>query len=102
MAICDLVFLPQAADDLNAIADYLARTLCAPGAAAGFLRELRQRLETVRRFPDSGPLIRNEYVSDKTLRKLIVGHYVAFYRAEPGRIVVVRVLYGMRNFEELL
>ena len=53
-------------------------------------------------FPESCPYINNEYVKDKSLRKLIVNNYIAFYRVRDNEIQVVRVLYGMRNYEVLL
>ena len=44
----------------------------------------------------------NEYVRDKTLRKLVVNNYIAFYRATDSEIQVIRVIYGMRNFADIL
>ena len=55
-------------------------------------------------MPNSCPLVNNEYVKDKTLHKLIVNNYIIFYRVkdENQTIEVVRVLYGMMNFKEIL
>ena len=44
----------------------------------------------------------NEYVRDKTLRKLVVNNYIVFYRATDSEIQVIRVIYGMRNFTDIL
>ena len=97
-----LRLLPEAAEDLKNIADYIAGTLCAPQAAADFVEELAEKLETVCAFPESCPIIANEYVKDKSLRKLIVRNYIAFYKATESEVIVVRVLYGLRNFKDIL
>ena len=36
------------------------------------------------------------------LRKLIVQKYIPFYKFEENEIRVVRILYGMRNYSNLL
>ena len=95
---------PQAVKDMEGIFEYIAVTLCNPTAAAKQIRDFEQALNLVCSQPESSPYIRNEYVKDKTLRKLIVNNYIVFYRAVHDRreIQVVRVLYGMMNYEKLL
>lgn len=95
---------PQAAKDMDSIFEYIAVQLCNSTAAEKQIRDFETALETVCMQPESCPLIRNEFVKDKTLRKLIVNNYIVFYRAnkEKAEIQVIRVLYGMMNYEELL
>lgn len=95
---------PQAVKDMEGIFEYIAVTLCNPTAAAKQIRDFERALNLVRTQPESFPYIRNEYVKDKALRKLIVNNYIVFYRAVPDReeIQVVRVLYGMMDYEKLL
>ena len=68
--------------------------ICALFFAAAYLKCRRE-------FKMSLP-VDNEYVKDKTLRKLIVNNYIAFFRIGDGEVQVVRVLYGMRNYQDLL
>lgn len=95
---------PQAARDMESIFEYIAVTLCNPTAAAKQVMDFESALNTVCSQPESCPCIRNEYVKDKMLRKLIVNNYIAFYRVNRERqeIQVVRVLYGMMDYEKLL
>ena len=46
----------------------------------------------------------NDYLADKTIRKMIVDHYVVYYKAhhEEKMISIVRVVYGKRNLDEIL
>ena len=88
--------------DMEQIFDYIAVELCNPTAAIGQINDFEKAFENVCTFPESCPYINNEYVKDKSLRKLIVNNYIAFYRIKDNEIQVVRVLYGMRNYEPFL
>ena len=97
-----LKIFPMARFDMEQIFDYIAVELCNPTAAIGQINDFEKAFENVCTFPESCPYINNEYVKDKSLRKLIVNNYIAFYRIKDNEIQVVRVLYGMRNYEPFL
>lgn len=97
-----LKIFPLAQTDLESIFAYIAEELKNPTAAIEQINDFERAFESICAFPESCPLIDNEYVKDKTLRKLIVDHYIAFFRIKDGEIQVVRVLYGMRNYQDLL
>ena len=98
----ELKIFPLAQLDMKQIFDYIAVELCNPTAAIGQIDDFEKAFENVCVFPESCPYISNEYVKDKSLRKLVVNNYIAFYRVKNDEIQVVRVLYGMRNYESLL
>ena len=97
-----LKIYPLAQLDMEQIFDYIAVELCNPTAAIGQINDFEKAFNNVCTFPESQPYINNEYVKDKSLRKLIVNNYMVFYRVRDNEIQVVRVLYGMRNYEGLL
>ena len=97
-----LKIFPMARLDMEQIFDYIAVELCNPTAAIGQINDFEKAFENVCTFPESCPYINNEYVKDKSLRKLIINNYIAFYRIKDNEIQVVRVLYGMRNYEPFL
>ncbi len=97
-----LRIFPLARLDMEQIFDYIAVELCNPTAAIGQINDFEKAFENVCAFPESCSPINNEYVKEKSLRKLIVNNYIAFYRIKDNEIQVVRVLYGMRNYETLL
>lgn len=98
----ELKIFPLAQQDMEQIFDYIAVELCNPTAAIGQINDFEKALENVCVFPESYPYINNEYVKDKSLRKLTVNNYIVFYRIKENEIQVIRVLYGMRNYESLL
>lgn len=97
-----LKIFPLAKLDMEQIFEYIAVELCSPTAAIGQINDFEKAFESVCAFPESCPYIKNEYVRDKSLRKLVINNYIAFYRIRDNEIQVVRVLYGMRNYVDLL
>ncbi len=97
-----LKIFPAAQADMESIFTYIAEELKNPAAAIGQIDDFEKAFEKICVFPESCPLVDNEYVKDRTLRKLIVNHYIAFFRIADRDIQVVRVLYGMRNYQDLL
>ena len=97
-----LKIFPLARLDMEQIFEYIAGELCNPTAAIGQINDFEKAFENVCSFPESQPLINNEYVKDKSLRKMVVNNYIAFYCVKDNEIQVVRVLYGMSNYEILL
>ncbi len=97
-----LKIFPLAKLDMEQIFNYIAVDLCNPTAAIRQINDFENAFENVCAFPASCPYMKNEYVKDKSLRKLVVNNYIAFYRLKNEQVQVVRVLYGMRNYETLL
>ena len=93
---------PSAQLDLDKIFAYIYNDLSNPKAAIDLIDAFRKSFNNLRYFPESNPLVNNEYVKDKSLRKLLVKNYIAFYRIRGYEIQIVRVLYGMSNYQMLL
>ena len=87
-----LKIFPMARLDMEQIFDYIAVELCNPTAAIGQINDFEKAFENVCTFPESCPSINYDYVHN----------YIAFYRIKDNEIQVVRVLYGMRNYEHFL
>ena len=98
----NLNVFPLTQNDMENIFKYIAVDLASPTAANNLIDDFENAFENICLFPESCPLIQNEYVKDKTLRKLVVNNYIVFYKVEDSEIQVVRVIYGMRNYEDLL
>lgn len=99
-----LLISGDARRDLDEIFEYIAEELANPSAAVRLIDKIRSALDNVRAFPDSCPKINNELVRNQNLRKLIVDNYIVFYEIdnEQEQIVVIRVMYGMQNFFDVL
>ena len=97
-----LKIFPLAQLDMEQIFNYISIELCNPEAAIWQINDFEKSFEILCIFPKSCPYINNEYVKDKSLRKLTVNNYIAFYRVQDNEVQIVRVLYGMRNYETIL
>lgn len=97
-----LKIFPLAQADMESIFSYISSELKNPTAAVKQMDDFEKAFDNICTFPESCPMIDNEYVNDKKLRKLIVNNYIAFFRIKEREVQVIRVLYGMRNYQEIL
>lgn len=97
-------FTKRAEQDLDVILHYIAVDLDNPLAAKSLFNKMFQIIDSATVFPESGAVIDNEFVVDKTVRKLLVDNYVIYYKAlhEEKTICIVRIVYGKRNLDEIL
>lgn len=96
-------FTEKASEDLDEILHYISNELDNPVATQNFIKKIFEQIDVVRTFPDSGSLVINEFLSDKSIRKFIVGNYIVYYKAhyQEKMINIVRIVYGKRNQDEV-
>jgi plasmid stabilization system protein ParE len=109
--MAELLYSPQALEDLRAIHDYLASDLGSPRAAQDTVSRITRAARILETAPEIGTPLSSicRIVSD--YRFLVSGRYLIFYRYSPhlesgDRIKdtahIIRVLYGGRNYLSLL
>jgi toxin ParE1/3/4 len=87
----------RAESDLEDILAYLeARS---PAAAERLTASIEQTSQRLSQFPLMG---RSREELAPELRSIVVGHYVLFYRVQPDRIEVLRILHGRRDIEHIM
>ena len=99
-----LKIMPMAEEDLDGIFDYIANTLEAPVAANRLMAKIEKSIQGLADAPRTGSKCRDEALDKKGYRKLIVDNYIAFYLVhdEEQVVIVMRVIYGRRNYTALL
>ena len=97
-------FTEKAEQDFDEILQYISVDLVNPAAAQNLGRKIFEQIGMVRAFPNSGTLVDNEFLSDKSVRKLSVDNYIIYYKAhyDEKMISVIRIVYGKRNLDEIL
>ena len=97
-------FTEKAEQDLDEILRYISVDLVNPTAAQNLGRKVFEKIDMVRVYPESGAPVDNEFLADKTVRKLSVDNYVIYYKAhyEEKIISIIRIVYGKRNLDEIL
>lgn len=94
-------FTEAARLDLDEILTYISSTLNNPKAAGDFLKNVKSVIENIRHFPHMGSVPDNEYVTNKNVRKVLIGNYLMYYLPDDNEreIVILRIIYGKRNPE---
>ncbi len=94
-----LIWSPQALDDIEGIAEYIARD--SEFYAAVVAQRLFEAAEPLTTFPQSGRIVPE--VNNPKIRELFVHDYRLMYEIDGEEIHVLTVVHGKRNFDpELL
>ena len=88
----------QAERDLEHIGDWNARDN--PARAVTFIEEISRACIDLSAFPDRFPLVPR--YERQGVRHRAKGNYLIFCRVEPGKVVILNVLDGARDYSALL
>lgn len=94
-----LHYSPAAHRDLQGIGHYIKHKLQNPTAARNTLQKIRKDVESLRRFPEMGPLLDQDHFP---YRCLTSGNYLIFYHVLESSVSIDRVIYGRRDYISLL
>ena len=92
-----IIWTFEAADDLEAIATYIARD--SGFYARSFVREIRDASLSLKEFPERGRMVPE--FSNAAVRELFIKEYRLIYRIEEFRIVVLGIIHGKRDLKAL-
>lgn len=95
-------FSPEAVDDLKEIKQYIKDELCNEQAAKNTVAKILKKIKLLSDFPESGSSLSAIIGFDTDYRYLICDNYIAFYRIDNKNVLIVRVLYGRRNYMQIL
>jgi len=97
-------YTPLSFEDLNEIDSYISDTLCNPDAALRLLDKMEKSIGQLKEFPHIGSAVEDAYLASKGYRKLVVENYLVFYLINEltSEVIVMRVLYGAREYQNLL
>ena len=82
----------QAAADLEAIAEYIARD--SPHYASLFCLNVLKKIERLERFPMLGRVVPE--TDDPAIRELLFGNYRIIYRVEKEVVELLSIYHGSR------
>ena len=97
-------FTKPAESDLDNTLHYISHDLDNPTAARDLGKKIFAAIDRARAFPEIGTLVDNDDLSDKTVRRIAVDHYLIYYKPDHAQkmITVIRIIYGKRNLDEIL
>ena len=93
-----------ARNDLSEAADYIEYVLKNPQAADDLLNEAEERISSLSQHAELYAPVDDPVLKIWGIRFIQVGNYLAFYTVleEPGRAVIIRFLYGKRDWIGIL
>ena len=95
-------FSPEAVDDLKEIKQYIKDELCNEQAAKNTVAKILKKIKLLSDFPESGSSLSAIIGFDTDYRYLVCDNYIAFYRIDNKNVFIVRVLYGIINYMQIL
>jgi toxin ParE1/3/4 len=90
--MAEVRWTPQAADDLDAIAAFIAQD--SPHYATVFMMDVLQTAERLVHFPQLGRIVPE--INDPVIRELILGDYRVIYRLRDDLAEILTVHHGAR------
>lgn len=100
--MANISFTPDALCDLQKIKAYITDELCSEQAAENTLAKILKRIRQLSDFPELGAPLSSIVDMDVPYRFLVCGNYTAFYKTDGTDVRIIRVLYGKRNFMQIL
>lgn len=100
--MAEIIFSPEALSDLKQTKTYITEELCSEQAAFNTLSKIMKRIRMLADYPEAGSPLASIVNVANDYRFLVCGNYTAFYRYEKGKVYIVRVLYGRRDFMRIL
>lgn len=88
--------------DLIGIKEYIKHNLQEPEIAQKLISKIRKEINALKNNPEINAIIDDDIIRKLEIRKLIVDNYIVFYRIKSNNIQIVRVMYGRRNWINLL
>ena len=93
----EVTWSPEAAEDVESIAEYIARD--SAFYARAVVTEILAVARTVREFPSIGRVVPE--IGDERIRERFIYSYRMVYRVETARILIVAVIHGKRLLETI-
>lgn len=92
----------ESKQDLTGIKQYIKYNLQELETAQKLISKIRKEINKLKDNPEIYAIIDDDLIKKLSIRKLIVDNYIVFYRIKNDIIEIVRIMYGKRNWINLL
>ncbi len=90
-----LVWSPEAIEDIESIAEYIARD--SPWYARAVASKIVEIAESIPEFPELGRVVPE--IGETSIREQFVHRYRIIYRLDQARVLIAAVIHGRQDFE---
>jgi toxin ParE1/3/4 len=99
-----ILFTRTAHEDLRSIYKYIREEFLNINSAIKIVSKIEERIGVLKEFPLTGSPVQEAILASKGYRKLIIHEYLALYTVDEQKkeVRIIRVIYGKRDYQELL
>ncbi len=100
----ECILTKKASGDLEKIIDYISIQLHNPMAARNLINKIAKALEMITEYPNSCPIVNNEFINEPDIRKVLIDRYILYYSYDMDNkiISVLRIIYEKMNLEDII
>ena len=98
----NIEYSKESKEDLIRIKQYIKYNLQEPETANKLISKIRKSVKTLKDNPKIYTIIDDDVIKKLKIRKFIVDNYIVFYRIENDSVEIVRIMYGRKNWINLL
>ncbi len=98
----NIEYSKESKQDLIGIKQYIKYNLQEPEIAQKLITKIRTQIDSLKYSPEIYAIIDDDIIKKLEIRKLIVDNYIVFFRIKNDSIQIVRIMYGRRNWINLL
>lgn len=93
---------PEALKDLDEIYDHIAHALSSPDAADNTINIILDKTDLLSSSPETGTQLLFDNGLNSGYRYMVSDNYLAFYRITESCVFIDRIIYGKRDYMNLL
>ena len=98
----NIEYSKEAKEDLIGIKQYIKYNQKEPETESKLISKIRMSIKSLKDNHEIFAIIDDDIITKLEIRKLIVDNYIVFYRIKDDSIEIVRIMYGRRNWINLL
>ena len=98
----NIEYSKESKEDLIEIKQYIKYNLQEPETTNKLISKIRNSIKDLNNNPKIYAIIDDDIIRKLEIRKIIVDNYIVFYRIKNNSIEIVRIMYGRRNWINLL
>jgi len=92
-----VIWSHEAAIDMNALAEYIARD--SRYYAAAFIQELRDASRSLVRFSERGRIVPE--LGENAIRELLIHEYRMIYQVRNDQVLILGIIHGRRDLKRV-
>ena len=90
-----------ALEDVANIFEYITTSFNEPRIAANMKDSILDAIDSLETYPMRAPLEKDEPFHSQGIRKILIKNYYIFYHVEEERVIITRVLYNRREWQDI-